>query len=151
MKKDIVQIIKKPLVTEKVARQAEKSAIVVEGEFDMISCYKHGIKNVVAVKGSAVTRDQLALLKRFTQHLILALDADFSGAETTKRAIQDAEELEFRIDIIRSNIGKDPDEALKKDAIAFIKAIASFLSASSGSLPILDRIMSILNSSSSAS
>jgi DNA primase len=102
---------------------SEKSAIVVEGEFDMISCYKHGIKNVVAVKGSAVTRDQLALLKRFTQHLILALDADFSGAETTKRAIQDAEELEFRIDIIRSNIGKDPDEALKKDAIAFKKLI----------------------------
>lgn len=101
----------------------EKSAIIVEGEFDMISCYKNGIKNVVAVKGSAVTREQLALLKRFTQHLILALDADFSGAETTKRAIQDAEELEFRIDIIRAEHGKDPDEALKNDPISFKKII----------------------------
>ncbi len=101
----------------------EKSAIIVEGEFDMISCYKNGIKNVVAVKGSAVTREQLALLKRFTQHLILALDADYSGAETTKRAIQDAEELEFRIDIIRAEHGKDPDEALKNDPISFKKII----------------------------
>ena len=102
---------------------SEKSAILTEGEFDMISCYKNGIKNVVAIKGSAVTKDQLTLLKRFTQHIVLALDADFSGTETTKRAIQDAEELDFRVDIIKFENVKDPDEALKNDPVSFKKLL----------------------------
>lgn len=101
----------------------EKCVFVVEGEFDMITSFKNGIKNTVAVKGSAVTKGQLQLLKRFTQHIILALDADFSGSETTKRAIADAEKLDFRVDIVRFEGGKDPDEALQNDPVAYKKSI----------------------------
>ncbi len=105
------------------AIRKEKIAIIVEGEFDMISSFKHGITNTVAIKGSAFTKDQLMLLKRYTQHLILALDGDFSGTQTTLKAIKDAEEMDFRIDIIRYDFAKDPDEALSKDPIAYKKLI----------------------------
>jgi len=103
--------------------RSEKKAMIVEGEFDMISSFMHGITNVVAVKGSIVTKEQIKLLKKYCDHLILALDADFSGTETTLRAIKDAEELDMRIDIITFDMGKDPDEALSKDPIAFKKLL----------------------------
>jgi DNA primase len=99
----------------------EKMAIITEGEFDMLSCFKHGMKHAVAIKGSAFTKDQLMLLKRYTTHLVLALDADFSGTQTTLKAIKDAEDMDFRIDVIHSNLGKDPDEALATDPIAYKK------------------------------
>jgi DNA primase len=102
----------------------EKKVMIVEGEFDMISSFMHGIHNVVAVKGSIVTKEQIKLLKKYCDHLILALDSDFSGNETTLRAIKDAEELDMRIDVVTFDFGKDPDEALKNDAIAFKKLLA---------------------------
>jgi DNA primase len=106
---------------ENIRKQGE--AVITEGEFDMISSFKEGINNVVAVKGSAVTQDQLRLLKRYTQKLVLALDADFSGNETTKRAIIDAENMEFEIHVVQIDFAKDPDEAIKKDPVKFKQAI----------------------------
>ncbi len=110
------------------------SVIITEGEFDMISCFMHGIDNVVAVKGAAVTKEQLRLIKRYTNRLILCLDADVSGNETTKRAIIDAEELEFEITVLRIDFAKDPDEALKKDPIKFKQQIKK-------AIPIYDFII----------
>jgi DNA primase len=113
----------------------QNEAIITEGEFDMISCFKEGITNVVAVKGSAVTQEQLRLLKRYTQKLILSLDSDFSGNETTKRAIIDAENMEFEINVVQIDFAKDPDEALKKDPVKFKQAIKK-------PVPIYDFIIS---------
>lgn len=109
------------LTKDSIRKQNE--AIITEGEFDMISCFKEGITNVVAVKGSAVTQEQLRLLKRYTQKLILSLDADFSGNETTKRAIIDAENMEFEIHVVQIDFAKDPDEAIQKDPVKFKQAI----------------------------
>lgn len=98
-------------------------AILVEGEFDMLSCFQHGISNVAAIKGSAVTREQLMLIKRYTKRILLALDSDFSGSETTKRAIQDAEDLDFDVTVAEYDFAKDPDEAIKINLVAFKKTI----------------------------
>lgn len=105
------------------AIKKEDGAIIVEGEFDMISSYMHGLPNTVAVKGSSVTKDQLMLLKRFTKHIILALDADFSGTSTALRAIRDAEAMDFRIDVIQFEEGKDPDEALRTNPVEYKKRL----------------------------
>ena len=122
-----------------VAKEAiknEQKVVVVEGEFDMISCYKHGVKNTVAIKGSAFTKDQLMLIKRYAQHLILALDADFSGTETTKRAIEDTESLDLRIDIVQFDFAKDPDEAFQHNSLEFKKKLKN-------PIPIYDFIIQI--------
>lgn len=100
-------------------------AIMVEGEFDMISCYKAGISHAVAVKGSAVTYDQLLLIKRYAQKIILCLDGDFSGQETTKKAIIDAEQLDFEINVVTLNPYKDPDEAITHNLSQFKKNIGN--------------------------
>ncbi len=101
----------------------EKNAFVVEGEFDVISPYQHGFLNFVAIKGSALTREQLMVLKRYTERLTLALDADIAGEEAIKRGVEEAEKLEFEVRIVTFDYAKDPDEALKKDKNKFKKIL----------------------------
>lgn len=100
----------------KEAIRVENSVIIVEGEFDMISPYQSGFKNIVALKGTAFTPDQLQLLRRYTDTLILALDSDFAGNNAARKSIELADSMEFDIKVL--NLGdkyKDPDEAIKDD------------------------------------
>lgn len=90
--------------------------IIVEGEFDMISPYQSGVTNGVAIKGTAFTIDQLQLLHRYTDTLILGLDADFAGTAAARKSIELADSLGFDIKVI--DLGdqyKDPDEAVTAD------------------------------------
>lgn len=114
-----------------LAKEAIKKngrAILVEGEFDMISCFREGIANTVAIKGSAVTKEQLMFLKRYANQIILSLDADAAGEETTKRTIANAEKLDLDILVASFEFAKDPDEALRKNPLAFKKAIKESVS-----------------------
>ena len=100
----------------KEAIRLENSVIIVEGEFDMISPFQNGFKNIVALKGTAFTQDQLQLLRRYTDTLILALDSDFAGNNAARKSIELADSMEFDIKVL--NLGdkyKDPDEAIKAD------------------------------------
>jgi DNA primase len=101
----------------------EKNAYLVEGEFDMITPYAHGFSNFVAVKGSALTPDQLMLLKRFTPKLTLVFDSDEAGGEAVRRGIEEAEKLDMEMAVVRPDFAKDPDEAVRKDEVAFKKAL----------------------------
>lgn len=108
----------------KEAVKKEKCIILVEGEFDMITPYQYGIENIVAIKGSAVTREQLMLIKRYTNRVYLALDADAAGEEAIKRGIEEAEHLEFELGVIVFDFAKDPDEAVRADLVKFKKAVS---------------------------
>lgn len=103
----------------------ENNVFIVEGEFDMITPYQHGYENFVAIKGSALTSEQLALLKRYTTKITLALDADAAGIDAIKKGIQEAEKYGFDISVVTFDFAKDPDEALRKDPVAFKKAIGA--------------------------
>ena len=85
-------------------------AIIVEGELDMMSSWQAGIKNVVAIKGSALTQDQVKLLSRYCQSMVLALDADMAGDIAARRGIEIAEKEGFEIKVARLGKYKDPDE-----------------------------------------
>lgn len=93
----------------------EENVIVVEGEMDMISSWKAGVKNVVAIKGTALTDEQLKLLSRFTKKIKLALDQDAAGDLASRRAIEAAEKLDMIIEIIKVKGGKDPDEVAQSN------------------------------------
>jgi DNA primase len=75
----------------KEAIRREKSAIVVEGYMDVIAAHQHGITNVVASMGTALTERQIRTLERFKSRILLAMDADAAGIEATLRALQEAE------------------------------------------------------------
>jgi len=101
----------------------KQDAIIVEGEFDMISLFMEGIKNVVAIKGTALTENQVNLLARFTPKVTLCLDQDNAGFEATRRSLEVIEKKGLTTAIITTKEGKDPDEAIKKNPAAFKKAI----------------------------
>ncbi|OGM59193.1 DNA primase [Candidatus Woesebacteria bacterium RIFCSPLOWO2_01_FULL_39_10] len=103
----------------------EKCAIVVEGELDAISSWQVGIKNIVAVKGSSLTEEQVRLLARFTDTLILAMDADFAGDAAARRGIEMAEASGLEVRVARMHDFKDPDEAARKDPGALRNSFAN--------------------------
>ena len=102
----------------------KQNAFIVEGEFDMIIPYQFGFSNFVAVKGTALTNEQLMLLKRYTDKITLMMDTDPAGIESIKRGIDEAEKFDFEIRVVTIDYAKDPDEALKKDQTKFKKLIA---------------------------
>ncbi len=94
----------------------QNAVIVTEGEFDMISPFQAGIKNIVAIKGTAFTEEQLQLLRRYTDTLILGLDSDFAGSNASRKSIELADSMEFDIKVlILGEKYKDPDEAVRND------------------------------------
>ncbi len=107
----------------KEAIKKENNIFIVEGELDVISPFQLGIENIVAIKGSAVTREQLMFLKRYTTRITLALDSDLAGEEAMKKGIEEAENLEFDIKVVHFDFAKDPDEAVRNDPIKFKEAI----------------------------
>ena len=122
------------LAKESIKKQ--NSVIIVEGEFDMISPYQLGIQNIVAIKGTAFTSDQLQLLHRYTDNLILGLDADFAGAAAARKSIELADTMGFDIKVVDlQNKYKDPDEAVNGDPEFFKTQVASVI-------PVWDFIIS---------
>ncbi|MBI4653045.1 DNA primase [Candidatus Kuenenbacteria bacterium] len=101
----------------------ENLAVMVEGNMDVISSHQAGIKNVIACSGTALTLEQIKLLKRYSFNLALAFDIDPAGQKATKRGIDNAWQQEMNIKIIKLPEGKDPDECIKKDANVWQKAI----------------------------
>ena len=108
----------------KEAIKTQNYVLVTEGEFDMISPFQSGVKNIIAIKGTAFTQEQLQLLRRFTDTLILALDSDFAGNNAAKKSIELADSMEFDIKVLTlGDKYKDPDEAVRSDLDYFKKQI----------------------------
>lgn len=97
-------------------------AIIMEGEFDVIASFQEGITNAVAVKGTALTLDQVNLLSRFASKISLCFDADSAGQGALKRSVSLLEKKGLTTTVIEL-LGKDPDEMIKENPIAFKKAL----------------------------
>lgn len=104
----------------------KKFAVVVEGNMDAIASHQAGVKNVVASSGTALTSDQLDLLKRFCSRIVLSFDADDAGENAARRGIDAAVASGFavRVLVLPPDAGKDPDDCIRKDPEAWKKAIA---------------------------
>ena len=103
----------------------DKTALIVEGYFDVIAAHAAGIESTVASSGTAITREQVHSLGRIADTLILCFDGDDAGRAATTRAVDviAAEGLQARI--CRLPLGaKDPDELVRRDPAAFLQAIA---------------------------
>jgi len=88
-------------------RKAE-TAILVEGQMDMIMAYQDGVKNIVAVSGTAFTPHQLATLKRYAAKLCILFDADPAGDMATRKSISLAWAQGFVVSIAKVPGEKDP-------------------------------------------
>ncbi|MBI4039513.1 DNA primase [Candidatus Daviesbacteria bacterium] len=90
-------------------------AVLVEGETDAIASYQAGVENVVATKGTALTPEQLQLLRRYTKEIVVGFDADLAGDAAARRGMIMADNMGFDVKVVRLLAGKDPDECIKKD------------------------------------
>lgn len=90
-------------------------AILVEGELDLISSFQAGVKNVVAIKGTALTEKQISLIGRFTKNIVFALDSDIAGDQAARRGIEMADQADMSLRAVEIRGGKDPDEIAQKD------------------------------------
>jgi len=102
----------------------QKLAVIVEGYMDCLASHQEGIVNVVASSGTALTPDQVKILKRYTTNLAFAFDQDLAGDAAAKRGIEVAWQAEMNTRIIHLPGVKDPDELIKKDKKAWPDAIA---------------------------
>ena len=89
-------------------------AIIVEGYMDLISLYQSGIKNVVAVSGTALTDDQVQLLSRYTKNVVLLFDADIAGIKASMRSIEILLKRDMEVKIVSLPKGEDPDSFVNK-------------------------------------
>ena len=100
----------------------EKSIIVVEGFMDAIRLASEGIKNVVALQGTAMTREQIALLKKLRVKIILCLDNDNAGLLATVNNGEMLVKEGLEVFVIRLSGEKDPDEYILANGIrAFVE------------------------------
>lgn len=90
-------------------------AILVEGEMDVILSHQAGVKNTIAAKGTALTQNQVALLKKYTDNILLCFDMDLAGDSASRRGIEIADASGLNIKVIQMKEGKDPAEVAVKD------------------------------------
>jgi len=115
----------------------ENKVVIVEGYMDVITSHQAGITNVVASSGTALTKEQIKLLKRYTNNFIFAFDTDEAGKTATYRALELAIENDVNITIAQVPNGKDPDECIREDLELWKKTLRN-------SVPMLEFVLSDL-------
>jgi len=99
------------LARDEITRRGH--AVLMEGQFDVITAHQFGVGNAVASSGTALTEDQVRLLKRFTDELLLVFDADRAGRAAAEKASKLAAFHDMRVRVAGIPDGKDPDEFLR--------------------------------------
>ncbi|MDO8565804.1 MAG: DNA primase [Candidatus Moranbacteria bacterium] len=113
-------------------KQAMKQAgvtVIVEGNTDVIAMHQAGIENTVAVSGTALTEEQLMLIKRYGSEVRLFFDMDGAGQKAARKSAELALEKELLVSVIALPFGKDAAEMGKEDPEKLREAVARFVPA----------------------
>ena len=88
--------------------------ILVEGYFDLLSLKNSGISNIVATLGTAVTRDHVDLIRRYTRNLVVMFDPDEGGISAMERSLKLFLEGNLHTKVVVLPDSYDPDECVRK-------------------------------------
>jgi len=91
------------------------SAIVCEGQIDLISLFEAGITNVVAPQGTAFTENQARILKRFVDEVVLCFDSDAAGAKAAERSLDALLQNDLIVRVVELPRGEDPDSLVRRE------------------------------------
>lgn len=92
----------------------QDNCLLVEGYTDVISLHQAGVKNVVASSGTSLTRDQIILIKRYTQNVTILYDGDSAGIKASLRGIDMILEEGLNVQVLLFPDGDDPDSYSRK-------------------------------------
>jgi DNA primase len=115
----------------KSAIRKKNSVIIVEGYMDVLTAHQHGWQNVVGSMGTSLTEKQVEGIKRLTNNITLALDADLAGEEATLRGKAILAYSNAEANVILLPPGKDPDEVIRETPTLWQKLVEQ-------AMPILD-------------
>ncbi len=113
----------------KVDMRKQKTAILVEGNLDVISSHQVGVSNVVSPLGTSLTEKQVGILGRFVENLLISFDTDIAGDAAAKRGVELAENDGLSVKVIELEEGKDPDVVIRKNPTEWKKKINQAVSA----------------------
>ncbi len=88
--------------------------ILVEGNIDVVALHQFGFDNAVASLGTSLTEEQVTLLARYTEQVVLTYDSDEAGQRAAQRAIPMLEKAGIQVKVLKMEGAKDPDEFLHK-------------------------------------
>ncbi len=97
----------------KQAIRKHNAAVLVEGQMDLVASHQAGWTNTVAVSGTAFTAEHSALIKRMTENLVLALDADEAGIKAAGRAARIALQGGLNVKVAALPDAKDPADLIQ--------------------------------------
>jgi DNA primase len=101
-----------------------ESAVLCEGQIDLMRCWQHGIRNVVAPQGTAFTDAHARILKRIARkEVVVCFDADRAGQASAEKAIDILLKEDLQVRIARIPQGEDPDSLLRKQPVAVFETI----------------------------
>lgn len=92
----------------------KKEVIIVEGNMDAIRLYASGIRNVIALMGTALTKEQIKIIKNLRSLVVLALDNDDAGDTATLKVGEELTKNNIQVKVVKMAGAKDPDEYIVK-------------------------------------
>lgn len=101
----------------------KKSAVVCEGQIDLITAFESGIENVIAPQGTAFTERQAHILKRFADEVILCFDADAAGMKAAERSLPALLGENLGVRVAEMPQGEDPDSLIRSQGAAEFSAL----------------------------
>ena len=104
-------------------------AFLVEGNMDVIAASQAGIKNAVAVSGTALTLDQIGIIKRYADTIAMSFDMDSAGEMATQKSVRLCFEKDVKVKIVVLNEGKDAAELAQKNPEKLKQALVRATSA----------------------
>jgi len=99
----------------------EDLCFLVEGYTDVIQMHQSGIKNIVSSSGTALTSDQIRLIKRLTSNIVVLFDSDPAGIRAALRGIDLILEQGINVKVCTFPSGEDPDSFAKKNSLSSLK------------------------------
>ncbi|MFA5777299.1 MAG: DNA primase [Parcubacteria group bacterium] len=103
--------------------KTENSVIIVEGNMDVIAAHQAGIKNTVAVSGTALTGEQVDILKRYASEVKMLFDMDSAGEKATQRSAEICFQKDINVSVITLPEGKDAAELVQKNPKKFVETM----------------------------
>lgn len=111
--------------------KSKNSILLVEGNLDVIAAHQAGLGNTVAVSGTALTDQQLDILKRYSENIKMFFDMDSAGQSAAKKSAQLCYEKGFAPSIVSIEEGKDAADIAAKDPQKLLEVV-------SGSVPAVE-------------
>lgn len=121
----------------KDAIRLRQYTLLMEGQLDVLHAHQAGFENTVALSGTALSSEHLSLMKRYSDNLMLCMDADRAGLAATHKHALAALGAGLRVKAVRLPLGKDPADLITEDVNDFKQSVAH-------AKPIIEFFLSVL-------